>query len=136
MAPSVILHRPDGRVVMSAPLPVLSSVSDPVFAVGVPLLAPDRLATHKWSPDTAKAERRLKKYGPLVLHMYQLGVPVVADSLVTIGLVPKGLAMKTSPCDWMATEGRPKPYCPSESVKVSRTAPVASSMSVAALLPA
>jgi hypothetical protein len=41
--------------------------------------------------------------------MNQLGVPVVADSLVTIGLVPKGLAMKTFPPDWIATDGRPKP---------------------------
>ena len=44
--------------------------------------------------------------------MYQLGVPVVADSLVTIGLVPKGLAMKTFPPDWIATDGRPNPYLP------------------------
>ena len=45
---------------MRAPLPVSSSVSDPVFASGVLLLAPDWLATHKWLPETAKAERRLK----------------------------------------------------------------------------
>jgi hypothetical protein len=49
-----------GRVVIRAPLPVLISVSDPVFAAGVLLFAPDWLATHKWSPETAKAERRLK----------------------------------------------------------------------------
>jgi hypothetical protein len=60
MMRSLVIHADSGRVVMSAPLPVLSSVSDPVFAPGVLLLAPDWLATHKWSPETAKAERRLK----------------------------------------------------------------------------
>ena len=52
----------DGKVVISEPSPVESSVNDPVAAPGVLLLAPDRLATHKSLPllDSAKAERRLK----------------------------------------------------------------------------
>ena len=51
-----------GKVVISEPSPVESSVSDPVAAPGVLLLAPDRLATHKSLPslDKAKAERLLK----------------------------------------------------------------------------
>jgi len=37
----------DGYVAISAPLPVDISVSDPVCAPGVLLLAPDRLATQR-----------------------------------------------------------------------------------------
>ena len=49
-----------GNVAMRAPLPVESSVSEPVAAPGVWLLAPDRLATQRSVPETANAERRLK----------------------------------------------------------------------------
>ena len=49
-----------GRVVISAPLPVESSVSDPVLAPGVLELAPDRLATQRRLPRSAKADSRLK----------------------------------------------------------------------------
>ena len=50
----------DGYVAISAPLPVDISVSDPVCAPGVLLLAPDRLATQRSVPETAKADNRLK----------------------------------------------------------------------------
>jgi hypothetical protein len=49
-----------GSVVINEPSPVDSSVSDPVCAPGVALLAPDRLATQRSLPATAKAESRLK----------------------------------------------------------------------------
>ena len=49
-----------GKVLMSEPSPVESSVSDPVRAPGVALLAPDRLATQGSLPETPKAENRLK----------------------------------------------------------------------------
>jgi hypothetical protein len=49
-----------GRVAMSAPFPVESSVSDPVLAPGVLELAPDRLATQRRPPRSAKADSRLK----------------------------------------------------------------------------
>ena len=45
-----------GNVPISAPVLVLSSVREPVAAAGVALLAPDRLATHRSSPETAKAD--------------------------------------------------------------------------------
>ena len=50
------------------------------------------------------------------MHIYQLGFPLDAETLVTMGLLPKGEAKKTLPPDAMATEGDPKPYPPSESV--------------------
>ena len=49
-----------GSVVMSVPPSVESSVIDPVLAPGVALLAPERLATQRSLPETAKAESRLK----------------------------------------------------------------------------
>lgn len=49
-----------GYVAMSEPLPIDISVRDPVLAAGVRLLAPERLATQRSSPDIAKAESRLK----------------------------------------------------------------------------
>lgn len=49
-----------GNVMIKAPLPVDSSVSEPVFAPGVELFAPDRLATQRSVPEIAKAESRLK----------------------------------------------------------------------------
>ena len=45
-----------GKVTISAPSVVASSVSDPVRAPGVLELAPDRLATQSRSPRTAKAD--------------------------------------------------------------------------------
>jgi hypothetical protein len=49
-----------GNVAISAPLPVDISVSDPVAAPGVALLAPERLATQRLVPETAKADNKLK----------------------------------------------------------------------------
>lgn len=49
-----------GNVMINAPLPVESSVSEPVLAPGVALLAPERLATQRLSRSTANAERREK----------------------------------------------------------------------------
>jgi hypothetical protein len=49
-----------GYVAMSDPSPIDISVRDPVLAAGVWLLAPERLATQRSLPDTAKAESRLK----------------------------------------------------------------------------
>jgi hypothetical protein len=48
-----------GTVAISEPSPVDSSVSDPDRAPGVALLAPERLATHRSLPESAKAESRL-----------------------------------------------------------------------------
>ena len=45
-----------GRVVINEPSFTDISVSDPVLAPGVSLLAPDLLATHKSLPDTANAD--------------------------------------------------------------------------------
>jgi hypothetical protein len=41
--------------------------------------------------------------------MYQLGWPLVADSLVTMGLLPKGLATYTLPRMPITINGDPKP---------------------------
>lgn len=45
-----------GRVVINEPSLIDISVSEPVLAPGVLLLAPDRLATHRSLPDTANAD--------------------------------------------------------------------------------
>jgi len=41
--------------------------------------------------------------------MYQLGLPLAAESFVTMGLLPKGLAMKMLPAEVIAAEGDPNP---------------------------
>ena len=49
-----------GNVLISAPEVISISVSEPCFAPGVALLSPERLATHRSSPETANAESRVK----------------------------------------------------------------------------
>lgn len=49
-----------GTVMISAPLSVESSVSDPVLAPGVMLFAPERLATQRLPPSSANAESKEK----------------------------------------------------------------------------
>jgi hypothetical protein len=41
--------------------------------------------------------------------MYQLGLPVVADNLVTMGLVPKGVAMKILAPEAITVDGVQNP---------------------------
>ena len=56
----VVLVEAVGSVLINAPEVMSISVSEPVFAPGVALLSPERLATQRSSPETANAESRVK----------------------------------------------------------------------------
>ena len=52
----VVLVEAVGSVLINAPEVMSISVSEPVFAPGVALLSPERLATQRSSPETANAD--------------------------------------------------------------------------------